>query len=429
MRPQFDADMSANMVMMMRADVDGAIWIIDDDDEGRFYEGAAHERGRVVPAFGGAAAVLDVVLARGLQGVVGVTRRSHPEHGHLPLFRPDLGDVASLLLIARGADRVLGEVGGAAWLTACGREIGGILPRAIHIARVLERIFGDAIGDDGWDQIMDWTSADVDWDVLKVAPERIAAAKQVESAARLEMGLADCDGMNAVRVLAGATRHYRPRGIPAYRGVTAQELLSLLRTGFDFEELEKDGVYWRLKQWQWANRRYVLFRQWRKLEPFGLLLDHRYLENDARYLAGSGLRFAILQLDLDHFKNVNDQLGHLEGDEAIRIAERTLSAVVAGRGEAYRRGGDELVALIVGLSRSDAEELGERLRQQVEATFREWAAARGLNPAPTASIGVVHVERACQHTEVLNCVESAQLTAKRSGKNRVVCSGLAEIGP
>src|SRR4051812_255804 len=113
MRPHFDAVMSANMVSMMRADVDGAIWIVDDEHEGRFYEVASHERGRVVPAFGGAADVLDIVQARGLEGVVGVTHRAYPNHTHLPLYRPDVGDVASILLITRGADRVVGEVGGA----------------------------------------------------------------------------------------------------------------------------------------------------------------------------------------------------------------------------------------------------------------------------------------------------------------------------
>src|SRR5688500_15950408 len=109
MFPEFNNVMSANMVMMMRADVDGAIWLVDDDEEGRFYETAAHERGRVVPAFGSAAAVLRLVAERGLEGVFAVVRAPAEEAEVPAVFRPDVGDVASMLLMARSADRVLGE--------------------------------------------------------------------------------------------------------------------------------------------------------------------------------------------------------------------------------------------------------------------------------------------------------------------------------
>jgi diguanylate cyclase (GGDEF)-like protein len=365
-----------------------------------------------------------------------MTRGAAREVSGLPIYRPDIGDVASMLLISRGADRVLGEVGGAAWLTACGRDIGGILSRAVRIARGLERLTDTKIpSEEELHRLIDWDTADINWrgfesgELLpRPSQEQIASAKRIDSTDSLDADLLDCDGMSAVRVLAAATQHYCPRGLAAYRGVTAKELISLLRIAFDPEEIEKEGVYWRLKEWQWQNKRYDLFRQWRKLESFNVLLDQRYIKTDIEHLAKSGLPFAAIQLDLDNFKNVNDVLGHPEGDEAIRIVEKILLVWVGGRGESYRRGGDELAAVIVGVGGTEAREYAECLRQEIESKFQEWAQVRSLRPAPTASIGVVHVAHLCSPEDLLEQLEAAQMQAKQDGKNRVVSIELAKHG-
>jgi len=163
-----------------------------------------------------------------------------------------------------------------------------------------------------------------------------------------------------------------------------------------------------------------LFREWRTLEPFSILLDQRYVENDLRHLATSGFPLAVFQVDLDNFKNVNEQLGHVEGDEAIKLAERTLYSAIAGRGESYRRGGDELFAFMVGVSEAEATDFAARLRMDVESKFHEWAESRSLAAAPTASIGAVYIARACAPDELARELDAAQREAKRAGKNRVV---------
>lgn len=427
MLSEFEPVMSANLVMMLRADVDGAIWLVDDQEEGRFYERVAHEKGRVVPAFGSAVDVLRLVVERGAEGVICLPRKMTLAVAGMPIYWPDLGDVASLLVVSRGADRVLGEIGGAAWLTACGREIGPILQRAAYLATVLEHLSSDGlVREDQLAELVDWRSMCVDWQVasrqltdsesMEKTIEEARALVPSDDLARLLQG---CNGMNVVRVLAAATKYYRPRGIQPYRSVSAGELLSLLRTGFDLEEIETDGVYWRLKEWEWANWRYPVFRHWRRREPFNLLLDQSYFCGDLERLAGSGLSFAAFQLDLDHFKNVNEKLGHLEGDEAIKMTERLLLEVVGGQGCAYRRGGDELAAVLVGVDEKEAMRLGEHLRAQLEKCFREWAEPLGLAPAPTASIGVACVREACSPDELVRQLEAAQGRAKKGGKNRV----------
>jgi diguanylate cyclase (GGDEF)-like protein len=426
MFPEFNNDMSANLVMMMRADVDGAIWLVDDDEEGRFYETAANDRGRVVPAFGSAGAVLDLVTERGLEGVFAVVRAPKEEGDAPAVFRPDVGDVASMLLTARSADRVLGEIGGAAWLSAAGRDIGGILPRAILIARRLEHLLGgNPVTDERVAVTIDWQAADVNWDlgahILGATSEGvISTAKEIVATEDPASGLISCDGMSAVRVLAAATASYRPRGIPAYRSVSSNELLSLLRASYDPEQIEQDGLFWRLKTWEWRHARYLVFKSWRKREPFNVLLDRRYLDGDVATLCQAGRPFALLQLDLDHFKCVNDQLGHIDGDEAIQMAEKILLDSLRGHGEAYRRGGDELVAVRIGVSAQQAAEWAEAVRSEVERLFVAWGTKRSLVPSPTASIGVVRVSNQCSAADLLTRLEAAQLEAKRGGRNRVV---------
>src|SRR4051812_24788022 len=95
MQEQINVDVLTNWVVMLRADVDGAMWLSDDDVEARFYEKVAHESSRIVPAAGLALPLLDAVLRRGLQGVVatigGVASSTDAED----IFRPSSGDIAS----------------------------------------------------------------------------------------------------------------------------------------------------------------------------------------------------------------------------------------------------------------------------------------------------------------------------------------------
>src|SRR5687768_10374866 len=115
MREYCDVSVVANMVAMLRADVDGAIWVIDDDDESRFYEGGAHDSGRVLPAPQSTLNVMHELKRRGIEGIVGITRGDVSSVPPPPLLRPDVGDAASLLLLSEGLDQVLGSVGGMAW--------------------------------------------------------------------------------------------------------------------------------------------------------------------------------------------------------------------------------------------------------------------------------------------------------------------------
>lgn len=441
MRPEYDPAMSANLVMMLLGDVLGVVWLVDDEKEAPFYELAKNEDGRVVPAYGHAIDVLQTVVNRGGKGVVAAVRGSNELPRSLPVFRPELGDVASLLLSSPSADRVLSDVGGWTWLRACRREIGEVVPRAVALASLLPEVLVDESGvglDEAIEELFDWENANIasgeppERDLDSTGRPGSFLVNESQCVADARAHLLRCDGMKVVAVLAAFTRRFRPRGICSSRSVTTTELLAELRLAFNFEDIEIDSMYWDLKAWQWLNPRYPLFRRWRRLEPFEILLDARYIRPDFNRLlqmAGPSRPVTLIQLDLDNFKNVNETLGHIEGDEAIKLCESVFRRALGGRGDAYRRGGDELSGFMFGLAEDIAKAKVEQLRSDVESTFSEWSAQRRLVPAPTASIGAVHITERFLPDYVVERLEEAQQEAKRLGKNVVVLKNLCMDRP
>ena len=127
---------------------------------------------------------------------------------------------------------------------------------------------------------------------------------------------------------------------------------------------------------------------------------------------------AMMFLDLDGFKPVNDRLGHTTGDEVLREVARRLRSVVRDSDVIGRFGGDEFIVLCPETDDVQAEMIAERLREAVGQPM-EWLPA-GF--AVSASVGVV-VHRATDHrpttNELLEIADSEMYRAKNSGRNRV----------
>jgi diguanylate cyclase (GGDEF)-like protein len=432
-------DVLANIVFMLRADTDGAIWLADNDEEARFYERCKHRTARVIPAQDVAVSLLDIVEKRGIQGVVATVRAFQPpEQVRGNIFRPSLGDVASLLLASKSCNRVIEDVGGTHWFKACEREAGPIRNRAAWIARLLERLRRACI-EENVRPLDPGSVADfVQWDSFELAWERVSSilvggglsrtvlerTQAIPSGNNLITDVIECDGMDAVHLLAAATKFFRPRGIKAHKEVEGAHLIAMLRVAFELEELESDEMFWCMRQWEWRNAKYPLLHQWRTLDSLGVVWDQRYWKTDlARMLGllGPGGRLAALQMDLDHFKEVNSSLGQAGGDEALRFYCSIVKKVGGRAGEVYRRGGDEVVFLAPGLDDTSAGTLAEEVRTAIELEFRNWGAQHGIAAPPTASIGLVLTNGGRSVEEVVRMMDAAQLQAKKEGKNRVVC--------
>ncbi len=123
---------------------------------------------------------------------------------------------------------------------------------------------------------------------------------------------------------------------------------------------------------------------------------------------------AVLMLDLDHFKAINDTHGHAVGDAVLRAFGRRLQSQLRRSDLCARYGGEEFVVLLAGTPFEPAEEVGERLRASVSAA--------PLVPGVTAtvSVGTASYRADDDMTSLLARADTALYEAKRSGRNRVV---------
>ena len=158
-------------------------------------------------------------------------------------------------------------------------------------------------------------------------------------------------------------------------------------------------------------------------DPLTGLYNQRYLRRHLGGLleAGQAHEIAVLMIDVDHFKSVNDSLGHAAGDKALRAVAETLRSNIRVFDSLARYGGEEFAVVMPGTGCEDAEIAGERLRAAVEAAPIE--AIAGIGRKLTVSIGVACAGDAPTTPDaLLNAADRALYQAKRAGRNRVVAA-------
>lgn len=137
---------------------------------------------------------------------------------------------------------------------------------------------------------------------------------------------------------------------------------------------------------------------------------------------------ALLLIDVDHFKQINDQYGHQAGDEVLRHLAGRLAAPLRQDDIIGRYGGEEFCALIHNVSMDQALVVAERLRQSVgNEPFQ--MADREL--AITVSVGVAWMpgKTFTRSEELLRCADAALYEAKRRGRNRIAIRDLESTRP
>jgi len=132
--------------------------------------------------------------------------------------------------------------------------------------------------------------------------------------------------------------------------------------------------------------------------------------------------FAILMLDIDHFKSINDTHGHTAGDNALAGFAHTVARSLRKNDLFGRLGGEEFVILLPQVSSEGALDVAERLRSQVE-NFRS-PLPNGQELRFTVSIGLVHLPAApsAKLESLLTSADEVLYRAKGEGRNRVVCA-------
>jgi diguanylate cyclase (GGDEF)-like protein len=132
-----------------------------------------------------------------------------------------------------------------------------------------------------------------------------------------------------------------------------------------------------------------------------------------------GLPLALILLDLDDFKLVNDRFGHLAGDSVLRAVASTVKSGIREIDCAARYGGEEFAIILPGATSEGAARLAERLR--IAIAERPATAADGRPVRVTSSFGVAAMpEDATTQVELVAVADGALYAAKEAGKNRVV---------
>ncbi|MBL1434695.1 MAG: GGDEF domain-containing protein [Rhodobacteraceae bacterium] len=135
---------------------------------------------------------------------------------------------------------------------------------------------------------------------------------------------------------------------------------------------------------------------------------------------------SLIILDIDHFKNINDNYGHAQGDEAlIRVVAAVRKAVRAGD-VVGRIGGEEFAVFLLDANKEEAKMVASRIRQTVESI--EFIPKNGVKAPLTVSVGVAMKDEMDNVVGALQLADMRMYKAKQSGRNQVVDSGLeAEV--
>lgn len=133
-----------------------------------------------------------------------------------------------------------------------------------------------------------------------------------------------------------------------------------------------------------------------------------------------GERASLIVFDIDHFKQVNDTMGHPAGDAALRHLSRLVKETLRPRDSAARIGGEEFAVWLPGADLKRGEEVAERLRAKIAGSpFRFGGEERTM----TISLGVAAYPDPIRAVEnLMVSADTALYTAKRAGRNQVVAS-------
>ena len=152
------------------------------------------------------------------------------------------------------------------------------------------------------------------------------------------------------------------------------------------------------------------------VDPLTGLGNRRKFEQQLKQLESSCQQYAVALIDVDHFKNINDQFSHAVGDQVLERLGNILNAQAVSGG-VYRMGGEEFIMLFVEQKVNRAYDLCESTRQKIQnANWRQLADSLEVN----VSIGLASSDETAVSEEVVALADQRLYQAKAAGRNRVV---------
>ncbi|MDQ6856862.1 MAG: EAL domain-containing protein, partial [Candidatus Dormibacteraeota bacterium] len=219
--------------------------------------------------------------------------------------------------------------------------------------------------------------------------------------------------------------------IPLVAGEHKLGIINCWRLGlgrFSDRELEAASLFAHIAAAAWRNAQlYAELLSAAMTDPLTRLYNSRWLrdtgERDLLRAAREGKPLALLLVDLDHFKKVNDGGGHAAGDLVLQRVASRLRSTVRGMDAVVRLGGEEFVALLQDCDADGAAVVAEAIR----VTVRDIALPEGCGlPRLTASIGIAaYPEHARDLEQLLAAADRAMYSAKQSGRDRIARAATA----
>lgn len=191
-------------------------------------------------------------------------------------------------------------------------------------------------------------------------------------------------------------------------------------------ERERDAVIQKLKKSQMQYKKLV--KKYRKASTTDELTgvpNRRFFNNSLKKEWGRAAReqypLAVLIMDIDHFKEFNDNAGHVKGDELLKDVAQTLSHVPQRPGDIFARfGGDEFAMILPNTDKEGAVTVAENCRSELEKVRYPQGYERGLAYV-TVSIGVSSSvpDPESDSMEIVKQADRALFDAKEEGRNRI----------
>lgn len=140
----------------------------------------------------------------------------------------------------------------------------------------------------------------------------------------------------------------------------------------------------------------------------------------AKRCAQQSLPFSVIQIDLDHFKSINDRFGHQAGDRVLSHSAGLIASALRTNDVAGRVGGEEFCVVLPGIALEEAAEIAERIRSRINS--KEILVKKSTTVRVSASLGVSCAqEKGNYDFEQLQSIADARLyRAKQRGRNQVV---------
>lgn len=160
------------------------------------------------------------------------------------------------------------------------------------------------------------------------------------------------------------------------------------------------------------------------VDPLTSLYNRRWLDNMLERVMQrcktNNQPLSAIMIDIDFFKQFNDNNGHLAGDSALRTVARAVLQSLRPEDLVTRYGGEELLALLPGLEIEASRNVAERLRSAVE-NMEITATDGSVLPSLTISVGITEMQEGSDPLQLIAQADAALYRAKKEGRNRV-CS-------